>query len=61
MDPGGSPITLADCPHASLAEAFQHKVTAKDLVHTTEGMRWQVQFGWGTDPVEKRFRGGRLV
>ena len=55
VDPGGSPIALAYCPHAYLAEAFHHRVTAKDLVYKTEGMRWMVKFGWGKDPVDGGF------
>ena len=56
VNPAGYPIAFAYyCPSASLVEAFDHKVTAEDLVHTTEGMRWQVQFGWGRDPVDGGF------
>ena len=45
VDPSGSTVAFRSCPHAALAQAFLHQVTAKDLENKTPGMVWEVPSG----------------
>ena len=50
VHPSGIAVGRRRCPHAALAQAFLHQVTAKDLENKTLGMAWEVPFG--TDPTD---------
>ena len=45
VHPSGIAVGRRRCPHAALAQAFLHQVTAKDLENKTQGMAWEVPFG----------------
>ena len=45
VHPSGIAVGRRRCPHAALAQAFLHQVTAKDLENKTPGMVWEVPFG----------------
>ena len=45
VHPSGIAVGRRRCPHAALAQAFLHQVTAKDLEKSARGMVWEVPFG----------------
>ena len=45
VHPSGIAVGRRRCPHAALAQAFLHQVTAKDLENKTPGMVWEVPSG----------------